>query len=174
MLRRLLVIAPENNIGPLDVVGKCMEAVRCTLLIVMSHACTLIGATTAKLNVVKLQNALAFALKFWCPPMGLTPNMEATDERYTYPLVQFSIGHILYDSMVGVFSADIPGFESTYEWFMQKVLNSCKLLGIKNAHDLREHMVQYLYSPVLQEKSIAQAAARLSEVWRNERVVYAS
>jgi hypothetical protein len=160
-MRRLLVMAPENNIGPLDVLGKCMEVVRCTLLIVMSHACTLIGFQTAKLNVVKLQNALAFALKFWSPVLGLTAELVKVDDRPIDDITKLQLSHIVYNAMVGLFSADLPGYESTQEFFMVRILNACKLLNIRSYHDLREHMVLFLYSPTLQEKSLVRVAERL-------------
>ena len=165
-LRRLLIIAPENNIGPLDVLGKCMEVVRCTLLIAMSHACTLIGFQTAKLNVTKLQYALAFALKFWAPAMGLTAEMQPLESGahgagVPLDIIRLNVGHILYNAMVGLFSADWPGYESTQEFFMRIVVNCCSLLGIRNYRQLREHMVHYLYSPVLMEKSLVAVAEQL-------------
>ena len=67
VLRSLLTIAPENNIGPLDLLGKCMESARLSILISMSHACTLIGYQTAKSNLKRFQNAMDWALKFWAP-----------------------------------------------------------------------------------------------------------
>jgi hypothetical protein len=167
VLRRLLVIAPENNIGPLDVLGKCMEVVRCTLLIAMAHACTLIGFQTAEKNVVALQNSLAFALKFWAPAMGLSTEMVPLDKETPYPdveVLKLQIGHILYNSMVGLFSADVPGYESTQEFFMIRVLNCCKLMGIRDYFGLREHLVKFLYSPVLMEKSVARVAERLGRL----------
>ncbi|ETN46116.1 uncharacterized protein HMPREF1541_00300 [Cyphellophora europaea CBS 101466] len=161
VLRRLLKLAPENNIGPLDVVGKCMEVVRCTLLILMAHACTMIGFQTARLNVLKLQNALAFALKSWAPALGLTPELERVDNHPLPALVQDQLSHILFNTMVGVFAADLPGYEGTETFFMVRVLNLCNLLGIHSYDDLREHMVKFLYSPVLQEPSVLKVAAKL-------------
>lgn len=163
-MRMLLKIAPENNIGPLDVLGKCMEVVRCTLLIVMSHACTLIGFQTAKLNAVRLHNALAFALKYWAPALGLTTEMIPLDDRPVPHVVKIQFGHILFNSMIGLFSADLPGYEETHEFFMVRILNTCKLLDIRNYHDLRNHMVNYLYSPILQDKSLLQVSARLEKL----------
>jgi hypothetical protein len=161
VLRRLLKIAPENNIGPLDVLGKCMEVVRCTLMIMMAHACTLIGFQTARLNVLKLQNSLAFALKFWAPPMGLTQELAPIDDEPINPDMRDHLGHILFTNMVGIFSADAPGYEATEAFFTTRALNLCKILGIRDFIGLQNHMVQFLYSPVLQEPSVIKVAAKL-------------
>jgi hypothetical protein len=164
VLRRLLMIAPENNIGPLDVAGKCMEAVRCTLMIVMAHACTVTGFHTARLNVVKLQHSLAFALKYWAPMMGLTPELAPISDESVNPAIFDHLNHILFTNMVGVFSADASGFEETEKFFTDRAVNLCRILGIHNFRDLQDHMAQFLYSPVLQEASLLKVAARLESM----------
>lgn len=164
VLRHLLKIAPENNIGPSDVVGKCMEAVRCTLIIMMAHACTLIGFQTAKLNVLKLQNSLAFALKHWAPPLGLTLELAPLGDEPVPPSIRDHLGHILFTCMVGVFSANLPGYEETEAFFMDRAVNLCKLLDIRSFGDLQNHMVKFLYSPVLQEQSVLKVAAKLESI----------
>lgn len=161
VLRQLLKIAPENDIGPLDVVGKCMEAVRCTLLIMMAHACTLIGFQTARQNVLKLHNALAFALKHWAPAMGLTQELAPANANPVPPMLRDHLGHILFTNMVGVFSAEAPGYEATEAFFTERALNLCSILDIHNFNDLQDHMVKFLYSPVLQEASVLRVAAKL-------------
>ena len=159
VLRALLSIAPENNIGPLDMLGKCMEGFRLALLIVMSHACTLIGFQTAKGNVKRLQHAMDFAFLYWCPYVGLTFEMKPIDDREYAKFIIDQVKFILWSAMVGVWAAvDDPEAE---EWFLIRVCNMCRMIGIQTFEDLEDHMVYYLYSKTLQEPSLRRVAQAL-------------
>jgi hypothetical protein len=165
-LRQLIRMAPENNIGPLGFLDKCMEVVRCTLMIVMSHACTVTGFQTAKRNALKLHQALAFALKHWAPALGLTSELTRIDDREFPPILTEQLEHILFNSVIGLFSADHEGFEATQEFFMSKILNLCDLLEIWNYDALKELITQFFYSPVLLEPSLQKITTQMNLKYR--------
>ena len=159
IMRALLAAAPESNIGPPDLLSKCMETARMSLLIMMSHACTLLGFQTAKANVARLQKAMGFALEHWAPVVGLTNECKAIPGRELDGFVRIQLEFILFSVMVGVWSAaESPTVE---QWFTLRAVNICHILGIRSYYDLQEHMVSFLLSKTLQDASIRKVAALL-------------
>ena len=160
VLRALLAIAPENSMGPMDMLGKCMESCRLGLLIMMSHACTLIGFQTARQNVYRLQKAMAWALEFWCCYVGLTDECKPLDDRIQEPVVIAQLGFVLWTNVVGVWSSMGDAIE---RFFLVRAVNICRLMGFKTYEDLDNHMSYYLYSKTLQEASLRRIITSLQE-----------
>jgi Fungal specific transcription factor domain len=161
VMRSLLALAPENNIGPQDLVGKCMESARLALLIMMSHACTMIGFQTAQANVKRLQKAMAFAFEFWCPVVGLTLECAKFDDRTLDPFVMIQLQFILFSLMTGLWSAsECPSLE---QWFLVRAVNVCRIVGIRNFFELQEHLVFFLYAKTMQEASVRKVALHLEQ-----------
>lgn len=158
VLRALLAIGPERRIGPLDMVGKCMESCRLALLIMMSHACTLIGFQTARTNVYRLQKAMAWALDIWAPFVGLTPECKSLDGRQPDSIAHVQLGFVLWSNMIGVWSSPEDDIES---FFLVRATNLCRVLDVKTYEELNDHLSQYLYSKTLQEPSLRKVIARL-------------
>ncbi len=161
VMRALLAAAPENTIGPQGLLGKCMEAARMSLLIMMSHACTMLGFQFARTNVVRLQKAMAFALSQWCEVVGLTQECakQPGADIAEFSLIQLEF--ILFSIMVGVWSAaEAPEIE---EWFLVRAVNICRIHGIHNYSDLQQHQVSFLLSKTLQDASIRKVAALLEQ-----------
>ena len=158
-LRSLLTIAPENNIGPLDVLGKCMEGARISILIMLSHACTLMGPQTARLNVRRLRQAMDFALTLWCQAFGLTSELVIIEAGRLTSFATDQLGFILWSAIVGVASATED--PETERFFIVRCCNMCKILGIRSFDDLQNHMVQLMYSKTLLEPSVRRVAQYL-------------
>jgi hypothetical protein len=161
VLRALLALAPENNIGPMDLLGKCMEGARLSLLIMMSHACTMIGFQTARMNAQRLRNAVAFAMEFWCPVVGLSSELTLLPGRTLDNFSEIQISFILFTMMVGVWSSEIADAPEIEKWFFVRSVNICRLLRIRNYFQLREHLISFLLSTTLQEASMRKVAAAL-------------
>ena len=161
VMRALLAAAPENTIGPQGLLGKCMEAARVSLLIMMSHACTMLGFQTARTNVVRLQKAMEFALSQWCEVVGLTQECAQRPGADLADFTKVQLEFILFSNMVGVWSAvDSPDME---KWFMIRAVNICRIHGIRSYFDLQEHQVSFLLSKTLQDASIRKVAALLEQ-----------
>ena len=159
VLRALLMIAPENNIGPMDLICKCTECVRLCLMILMTHACTLIGFQTAKSNVRRLKTAVHYALKFYGPAIGWTEDcIPVVPGSRLDAFCELQCGFILWVLSTGFWSAeDLP----EQDFFLERALNICCYFGYKTYEDLDNHMAGYLYSRTLQEKSLRKIAAHL-------------
>ena len=161
VMRALLAAAPESNIGPLELLGKCMEGARLSLLIMMSHACTMIGFQTARANVSRLQKAMEFALKHWTSVVGLTDELAKLPGVVLDEFSLIQLEFILFSIMVGVWSAaDSPEIE---QWFLVRAVNICRIHGIRNYFDLQEHLVSFLLSKTLQDASIRKVADLLED-----------
>lgn len=161
VLRALLAIAPENTPGPMDIANKCTECARLCLMILMTHACTLIGFQTAKANVQRLLLAKETALKYWAPAIGWSDKCEALDPQTRLdPFVELQAGFVLWGLFTGIWSS-AGGPEE--EWFMERAVNICRYFGYTSYEDLDDHMAHYLYSKTLQEHSLRRAAQRLLE-----------
>lgn len=159
VLRALLAIAPENNIGPMDLMCKCTECVRLCLMILMTHACTLIGSQTAKANVRRLRSAVGYALEFWCPAIGWTEDcIPVIPGSRLDPFVELQSSFVLWANLTGCWSSDGLPEE---EFFTERALNICHYFNYTTYDDLQNHMAGFLYSKSLQEKSLRKVAARL-------------
>jgi hypothetical protein len=165
VLRALLTIAPENNIGPIDMISKCTECARLCLMILMTHACTLIGFQTAKSNVKRLKEAKSAALQYWCPSIGWTQECVPLDKtRRLSVLEETQAGFVLWGLLTGVWSSEGSGsgcLAAEEEWFMVRALNICRFMGLVTYEDLHGHMSLYMYSKSLQERSLRRTALRL-------------
>ncbi|OAP59474.1 hypothetical protein AYL99_06772 [Fonsecaea erecta] len=161
VLRALLAIAPDNNIGAMDLMCKCTECVRICLLILMTHACTLIGFQTAKSNVRRLQGAMEYALKFWCPAIGWTEDCIPLDPHAQLdPFVEMQARFVLWGLLTGCWSAE---GEPEEEFFAHRAINICRLFDFATYEDLHSHMAGFLYSKSLQERSLRKVIARLQK-----------
>ncbi|OAL34682.1 hypothetical protein AYO20_06099 [Fonsecaea nubica] len=161
VLRGLLAIAPDRNIGAMDLMCKCTECVRVCLLILMTHACTLIGFQTAKTNVQRLQAAMEYALKFWCPAVGWTEDcIPLNAAAQLDPFVEMQARFVLWGLLTGCWSADGHPAE---QFFIPRALNICQHFGFTTYEDLHNHMAGFLYSKTLQERSLRKVAARLQQ-----------
>lgn len=161
VLRRLLAMAPENNVGPMDLLGKCMEGARLSLLIMMSHACTMVGFQTAKTNASRLCNAVSYAMQFWCPVVGLTRELTLQEGRKLDAFSEIQVSFILFTMMVGLWSSEAAHDPDVEQWFFLRAVNICRLLGIRNYTQLRDHLISFLLSTSLQEASMRKVAAAL-------------
>ncbi|OQV02781.1 hypothetical protein CLAIMM_07923 isoform 1 [Cladophialophora immunda] len=162
VLRGLLSIAPDRNIGAMDLMCKCTECVRLCLLILMTHACTLIGFQTAKANVRRLQGAMEYALKFWCPAVGWTEDCIPLDPTARLdPFVEMQARFVLWGLLTGCWSADGQPEE---EFFTHRALHICRHFGFATYEDLHNHMAGFLYSKTLQERSLRKVVARLEKL----------
>ncbi|KAJ9608915.1 hypothetical protein H2200_006686 [Cladophialophora chaetospira] len=159
VLRALLAIAPENNIGPMDLLCKCTECLRLCLMIFMTHACTLIGFQTAKSNVQRLKDATQYAMKFWCPAIGWTEDcIPLVPNSRLDPFCDLQAQFVLWSLFTGCWSSE--GYADD-EFFVQRALNICHYFNYTTYEDLHNHMAGFLYSKTLQEKSLRKVAARL-------------
>jgi hypothetical protein len=158
-LRALLAIAPENNIGPMDLICKCTEVVRLCLMILLTHACTLIGPQTAKANVTRLRAASGYALKFWAPAIGWTEDCIPVDPNVRLDsFCELQAGFVLWSLCIGCWTADgLP----EQEYFIHRAVNVCGYFGYTTYDDLDSHLAQYLYSKSLQVNSLKKVATRL-------------
>ncbi|KIX06536.1 uncharacterized protein Z518_04512 [Rhinocladiella mackenziei CBS 650.93] len=163
VLRALLALAPEHNIGPLDFFSKCSECKRMCLMILMTHACTLIGFQTAKSNVRRLKEAMAVALKYWCASSGWTEDCIPIEPTRRLPMfTEVQAGFVLWSILTGLWSSEGLPEE---EWFLVRALNVCQYFGYKTYDDLHNHMAQYLYSKTLQESAMRKTASRLEMLY---------
>ncbi|KIW90423.1 uncharacterized protein Z519_09068 [Cladophialophora bantiana CBS 173.52] len=161
VLRALLAIAPDRNIGAMDLMCKCTECVRLSLMILMTHACTLIGFQTAKANVQRLQGAMQYALKFWCPAIGWTEECTPLDPNARLdPFCELQARFVLWSLLTGCWSAEGQPEEG---FFALRALHICRYFGYTTYDDLHNHMAGFLYSKSLQERSLRNAAARLQK-----------
>ena len=159
VLRALLVLSPERSVGPIDLYSKCTENARICLMILMTHACTMIGFQTAKSNVKRLQVASTNALEYWCPAIGWTDDCRPLEADKRLPRFQDTqAGFVLWAMFTGIWSA-AGGPEE--EWFMDRALNISRYFGYRTYDDLHGHMAQYLYSMSLQESGLRETARRL-------------
>jgi hypothetical protein len=159
ILRALLAIAPEDHIGPMDIVCKCTEYVRLCLMILMTHACTLIGFQTAKANVQRLRNAVHYALKFWCPAIGWTEDcIPLVPGARLDSFCELQTRFVLWSLFTGSWSSEGLLEE---DFFVERALNVCHYFNYTTYEDLHNHMAGFLYSKSLQEKSLRMIAARL-------------
>ncbi|OCT54018.1 hypothetical protein CLCR_09774 [Cladophialophora carrionii] len=159
VLRALLAIAPEHNVGPMDLMCKCTEVVRLCLMILMTHACTLIGFQTAKSNVRRLKGAIQYALKYWCPAIGWTEDcVPVVPNSRLDPFCELQSGFVLWAALTGCWSS--AGLTDEH-FFMERALNICHYFNYTTYEDLDNHMSGFLYSRSLQEKSLRKVAARL-------------
>ncbi|KIX96959.1 uncharacterized protein Z520_07073 [Fonsecaea multimorphosa CBS 102226] len=162
VLRALLAIAPDRNIGAMDLMCKCTECVRVCLLILMTHACTLIGFQTARSNVQRLQAAMEYALTFWCPAVGWTVDCIPLDPTAQLdPFVDMQARFVLWGLLTGCWSAEDQPEE---EFFTRRALNICRHYGFSTYEDLHNHMAGFLYSKTLQERSLKRISARLQKL----------
>ncbi|KAL2426000.1 hypothetical protein ABEF95_008855 [Exophiala dermatitidis] len=160
LLRALVFMAPENNTGP-TIVADCTECLRICLLIMMTHACTLVGFHTARTNARRLQKAQEAAFAAWCPAIGwtkdcvpLVPGSRLSMYEHTHA------GLALWGTLIGVWSADgLP----EQEWFIVRAVNMSRYFGFTTYEDLHNHMVHYLYSSSFQERSLRMVAERLQQ-----------
>jgi len=159
VLRALLVLAPENTTGPIDLYSKCTENARMCLMILMTHACTMIGFQTARLNVRRLQESSRAALEYWCPSIGWTFECQPHNPSTRLPVFQDTqAGFVLWAMFVGIWSAEGVAEE---DWFMVRAVNICHYFGYSTYEDLHNHMSHYLYSRSLQEQSLRKTAQYL-------------
>lgn len=158
VLRALLSIAPENHIGPNDLACKCTECIRLCLMILMTHACTMIGFQTAKTNVLRLKESMAYAFKWWCPVVGWAENCVPFNPKPLEPFFHLQAGFVLWCALTGIFSAEALPEE---EWFLERAFNVCRYFGYSTYEDLDGHMSRYMYSKSLQERSLRRAVQRL-------------
>ncbi|EXJ85423.1 hypothetical protein A1O1_05787 [Capronia coronata CBS 617.96] len=158
VLRALVFMAPENHEGVSDI-DTGTECLRICLMILMTHACTLVGFQTAKANSRRLQKAKKAALAVWCPPIGWTEDCVPLDPTRRLPVfeeTQAALG--LWGALIGVWSAQgLP----EQEWFTVRAVNMSRYLGYTTYEDLHNHMAQYLYSSSFQEHSLRTVAQRL-------------
>lgn len=160
VLRALLALAPENNVGPQDLASKCMECARLCLMVMMTYACTLIGPQTARATVKRQQLAKAAALGHWCPYIGWTEECVPLDpERRLTPFEEVQAGFVFWSLLTSVWAADGPSKEE--EWFMVRAVNMSRYFGYSTYEDLHDHMSQYLYSKSLQEPALHRVVQRL-------------
>jgi hypothetical protein len=164
VLRALLLLAPENTTGPIDLYSKCTENARMCLMILMTHACTMIGFQTARSNVRRLQASSQAALEYWCPSIGWTFECQPHDPDRRLPMFQDTqAGFVLWAMFTGVWSSDGVAEE---DWFMVRAVNMCRYFGYYTYEDLHDHMSHYLYSKSLQEPSLRKTAQLLQTLPR--------
>ncbi|EXJ86616.1 hypothetical protein A1O3_03569 [Capronia epimyces CBS 606.96] len=161
VLRALAFMAPENHVSPSDV-DIWHEGLRICLMILMTHACTLVGFHTAKAQARRLKMAEEAALAVWCPTIGWTEDCISWDpHRRLPPLEETRAGLTLWEVLTGVWSSDgLP----EQEWFIVRAVNLCRYFGYSTYDDLHNHMAQYLYSSSFQEQSLRTVAQRLQDV----------
>ncbi|KAI1607935.1 hypothetical protein EDD37DRAFT_644254 [Exophiala viscosa] len=166
VLRALLALAPENNVGPVDLASKCMECARLCLMVLMTYACTLIGPQTAKLNVKRQLLAKKAALGHWCPYIGWTEECVPVDpkRRLTY-LEELQAGFVFWSMLTSIWSCQ--GASAEEEWFMVRAVNMCRYFGYTTYEDLHDHMSQYLYSKTLAEQALRRVADKVQTVPKN-------
>jgi hypothetical protein len=159
VLRALLAIAPERNIGPMSLMCKCTEVARLCLLILMTHACTLIGFQTAKSTVVRLKSAAEYALKHWCPAIGWTEDcVPIVPGSRLDAFCELQAGFVLWAMFIGCWAGEnLP----ECDYFMDRAVNISLYFGYSTYDDLHNHLVGYIYSKSLQEKGVRAAAKRL-------------
>ncbi|KIV80485.1 hypothetical protein PV11_07983 [Exophiala sideris] len=160
VLRALLNLAPENNVGPVDLASKCMECARLCLMVLMTYACTLIGPQTAKLNVKRQLHAKAAALGHWCPYVGWTEECVPVDpKRRLTQFEEIQAGFVFWSTLTSIWSCQ--GASEEEEWFMVRAINMCRYFGFTTYEGLDDHMSQYLYSKSLQEPALRRVVQRL-------------
>lgn len=159
VLRALVFMAPENHVGASSELDMCTECLRVCLMILMTHACTLVGFQTAKANARRLRKAEEAALAVWCPSIGWTEDCLPVEPTRRLPVVEEAqAGLLLWETLVGVWSSEgLP----EQEWFMVRAVNMCRYFGYTTYEDLHNHMAQYLYSSSFQEHSLRAVAQRL-------------
>lgn len=160
VLRALVFMTPENHNAPAHV-DMCAESLRICLMIVMTHACTLVGFQTGKANARRLRKAMEAALVVWSSTVGWTEDCIPLDPSVRLPIYQETqAGLALWEALVGVWSADgLP----EQEWFTVRAVNICRYFGYTTYEDLHNHMAQYLYSSSFQEHSLRTVAQKLQE-----------
>lgn len=159
VLRALLMLAPEHTPGPIDLYSKCTENARICLMILMTHACTMIGHQTARSNVKRLQQSSHAALEHWCPSIGWTYECQPHDLDKQLPMFQDTqAGFVLWAMFTGIWCAEGVAEE---DWFMVRAVNICRYFGYYTYDDLHDHMAHYLYAKSLQEQSLRKTAQLL-------------
>ncbi|KAK5465394.1 hypothetical protein LTS15_001957 [Exophiala xenobiotica] len=167
ILRALLDLAPENNIGPANVVTKCTECARVCLMILMTYACTLIGPQTAKQNVKRHLEVQRASLEHWCPTVGWTLDCSpVVPGQRLKPFYELQAGFVLWSVLIACWSSDGMPEE---EWCIIRAVNMCRYFGYSTYEDLHDHMAQYLYSKTLQEPALRKVARRLQAQAPRER-----
>jgi hypothetical protein len=167
VLRALLVLAPENYVGPRDVISNCHECARMSLVILMAYACTLTGPQTAKANVVRFQRTMDTALYQWCANVGWAADgspLRSNSRLNAWHEMQ--AGFVLWSLFTGLWTAQGQPEE---EWFTTRTVNLCRYFGYSTYNDLHNHLAQYLYSKTLQGPSLHKIALRLQGVRLNPR-----
>jgi hypothetical protein len=165
VLRALLKLAPEHTPGPIDLYSKCTENARICLMILMTHACTMIGHQTARSNVKRLQRSSRAALEYWCPSIGWTFECQPVDPDKRLPMFQDTqAGFVLWAMFTGIWCAEGVAEE---DWFMVRAVSICRYFGYYTYDDLHDHMAHYLYAKTLQEPSLRKTAQLLQTLPRN-------
>jgi len=160
VLRALLAVAPETIFGPKNIATMCMECLRLSLMILLTHACTLIGFETAKANVNRLQQAFSLAFSLWAPSVGRTLDLKPIYHGRLSQFEEAQAGFVLWSLMTAVWaSQDSTG----QEWFIERACNISHYFEIHSYDDLHAHMSQYLYSKTLQEASLRKVGMRLQD-----------
>ncbi|RVX66517.1 hypothetical protein B0A52_09802 [Exophiala mesophila] len=160
VLRSLLAMSPAldpaSYARPMSLYTKCTEALRQTIILMLTYACTVIGHQTAQANVVKFRDACAEAFTYWTPSVSWSLDCGSNDPfRKLTPFEHTQAGLALWSVLIGVWVAtDCPREE---EWFLTRAVNLCTYFGYKTYDDLNAHMSQYMYSRTLQEASIRRA-----------------
>lgn len=164
VLRSLLamtpIMAPANNVGPVGLHTKCTEALRLTIVLMLTYACTVIGDQTAQANVGKLREACADAFEYWTPLVSWSDECRCIDPfRKLTSFEDTQAGLALWSVLIGVWAAtDYPREE---QWFLTRAVNLCAYFGYQTYEDLNAHMSQYIYSRTLQEASVRRTAIAL-------------
>ncbi|KIW44830.1 uncharacterized protein PV06_03274 [Exophiala oligosperma] len=160
VLRALLALAPENNIGPDSIGSRCTECARICLMILMTYACTLIGPQVVNLNVKRHLEAQSAALEHWCPAIGWTQECEPlVPGTRLHPAYELQAGFVLWSCLLACWTSE--GLPEEQEWCTVRAVNIARYFGYSTYDDLHDHMAQYLYSRTMQESSMKKVAQRL-------------